>query len=427
MKKKIVLGFLASVIIVSGVVAMSAFEAHVINVTARIENALSVTPEHIMFGTVFPQEEINKNVKITLSESFMLEERVDDVKYTIKQKPKPRPEAVEQYFNGNVVHARDWCHSNWGYRDGDIALGEQDVDYFAICYYNLCPYLSKHSPDGNDKSVDAFHPMETDASGYLSKKDGDTEDVWTIDLKVPCFAGYCDQGYFDWVRSINDAVDPHDYMLDPELEHEDFGCDLWIEINGISRSNKIGIYKEADDYPDGDPNNVLGDRIGMLEYDANKESNNLDVHVEIDDDSWISPNGQYVLVLNGPRTGSVADGFTNELLASKACQTYPDGWDGWWSNRATDNTGTTDKDCDGYDDDDPTIALTRQEGYYNFEIGVSGQDLIDGYDTTLNLLDGNYNEVQFLIKDMGSDWSTVGEYPGAGEIDGLTSYFDFEI
>ena len=55
MKKKILLGLVAVVAVAGGVAALSAYEAHVINVTAHIENALYVHPESRDFGTVFPQ------------------------------------------------------------------------------------------------------------------------------------------------------------------------------------------------------------------------------------------------------------------------------------------------------------------------------------------------------------------------------------
>src|SRR3989344_4336144 len=88
MKKKIVLGLAAAGTAVDMVPLFAAFEAHVINVTAKIENALSVPIEPINFGTVFPQEVLFRNVPVALSQSFIDEGRVDDVSYIIRQKPK---------------------------------------------------------------------------------------------------------------------------------------------------------------------------------------------------------------------------------------------------------------------------------------------------------------------------------------------------
>jgi len=60
-KKKILFALGAVIAIAGGIAAMSAYEAHVINVTAHIENALSVTPEEMIFGTVFPQEYLERD------------------------------------------------------------------------------------------------------------------------------------------------------------------------------------------------------------------------------------------------------------------------------------------------------------------------------------------------------------------------------
>lgn len=77
--KKVLLaiGTLATVLAV--IPLFAAFEAHVVNVTARIENALFVPIKSIDFGTVFPQEKLDKTFDVSLSQSFQDETRVDDV------------------------------------------------------------------------------------------------------------------------------------------------------------------------------------------------------------------------------------------------------------------------------------------------------------------------------------------------------------
>ena len=85
----IVIGSIALIVI--GAAAFSAFESHIINVTARIENALNVSVgegDQIEFGTVFPQELLEETLRMTMSDSFFDEPRVDDIEYVIKQKPK---------------------------------------------------------------------------------------------------------------------------------------------------------------------------------------------------------------------------------------------------------------------------------------------------------------------------------------------------
>ena len=86
--KKVLFGLGALAIALAVIPMFAAFEAHVINVTAKIENALAVTTDAIDFGTVFPQEHLEKPLQVVLSRSFIEEDRVDDVEYFIRQKPK---------------------------------------------------------------------------------------------------------------------------------------------------------------------------------------------------------------------------------------------------------------------------------------------------------------------------------------------------
>ena len=63
---------------------------------------------------------------------------------------------------------------------------------------------------------------------------GDSGDTWQIDLAVPCFKGMCAQDWASFVTGLNPAVtDPDIYQLPAGLEHEVFGCDLWVEVTKI--------------------------------------------------------------------------------------------------------------------------------------------------------------------------------------------------
>ena len=232
------LGGLAAVLVLLPMFA--AFEAHVVNVTARIENALYVHPESIEYGTVFPQEHLLSDFFLTFSRSFPEtgQTRVGKVDYAIKQKPKPREAFAASV---GVEAARDYCHLN-----SPADAGNPNDPYYANCYPNLCPYLSKH-PDGvpstgpnanNDHGVPPFHDPETEyATGTIVKLpvvNRDSGDTWTIDLAVPCFRGSCAQDWADFVLGLNpNAGDPLSYQLPPALEHELFGCDLWVEVTRI--------------------------------------------------------------------------------------------------------------------------------------------------------------------------------------------------
>lgn len=264
MKKKVILALGALGTAAAILPLFAAFEAHIINVTAKIENALSVQTVPLEFGTVFPEELLLKDFDVQLSGSFLEERRVDDVIYHIKQKDKPRDPAkpVCDASGGNCISSTQFCHENRPEDPGDPA-----DPYYQFCFPNLCPYLSKDSdndePQGqdNDGSIGAFHRAECDdgldndadgeidwlddiectskyddsekepgqqglVRGILAKSLQDIVDNWVIDLHVPCFKGNCAQ----------DNVIPEDYQLDPRLEHQVFGCDLWVEVEEISET-----------------------------------------------------------------------------------------------------------------------------------------------------------------------------------------------
>lgn len=233
--KKILIGFGALLVAIAVMPLFAAFEAHVVNVTATIENALYVHPQSLEYGTVFPQEHLDSSFFITFSQSFSAtsQRRVGKIDYVVKQKPQ----CVKP--NGDFVQ-----------------VGEDEQDNF-VCPEGstmrpiLCPYLSKH-PDNipstgananNDIGVPAFHDPNATSSyayGKLVKFNSsgstignDPSDTWTIDLAVPCFEGMCAQDWASFVTGLNPLADPNAYMLDPLLEHETFGCDLWVEVTKI--------------------------------------------------------------------------------------------------------------------------------------------------------------------------------------------------
>lgn len=223
MKKKILFGIGTILAVVAGVAGMAAYEAHVINVTAHIENALKVTPASggLVFGTVFPQEYHEKRIWITTSESFCKpdQRRVLNIDYKIVQKPKCINSAGEYAPVGFDTHE---CP------DGYTEMP------------SLCPYLSKtpvyiDDDPYTDYGVPAFHDPEDPLSVAVGtvNKDNDLSDEWIIDLAVPCFEDYCAQDWPDFVKSYNPDADPSLYEAIGDPEGTDFGCDLWIEVTNI--------------------------------------------------------------------------------------------------------------------------------------------------------------------------------------------------
>jgi len=144
MKRKLFLLIPTIAAIAIGVVGFSAFEAHIINVTAHIENALAVDPEPIQFGTVFPQEYLLRDFSINLSESFIGEERVDDVNYVIKQKTKCI--CSEDGIKNDDCEEGEYAPV--GYATHECPVGFEEMQ-------SLCPFLSKtadNTPVANDTS-----------------------------------------------------------------------------------------------------------------------------------------------------------------------------------------------------------------------------------------------------------------------------------
>jgi len=245
--KKILTGIGAIAAVAVIVPMFAAFEAHVVNVTATIENALSVPAESIEFGTVFPQEHLNKPLEVALSRSFLAEDRVDDVEYIIRQKPKcgitSREGTVLDHDSTQTGHividdSQDGYHIDCGEPYRDLTDGES----WGVLP-SLCEYISKEGEDDNDETLPSFHQPWTigpdginwnDTAGRLAKSDNDTVDNWTIDLAVPCFGGHCAQDWEDFVKGINPDAEADDYVQPLENEHKVFGCDLWIEVTGVS-------------------------------------------------------------------------------------------------------------------------------------------------------------------------------------------------
>ncbi len=214
MKKKLILGLSAILVALAVAPMFAAFEAHVINVTATIENALRVHAKAIDFGTVFPQEVILGGFSVETSDSFSstTQQRVKKIDYVVKQKPKPRVDTPE-----NAA----WCHDNIPTNPGD-----PNDPYYIKCYPILCSYLSKNPQvsEPGDVGVNAFHDWRTVfGTGHLNKTLGiDLSDQWIVDLDVPCFKGQCAQ---DWTHQ--------GFELPAGLEGQTFGCDLWVEVTKI--------------------------------------------------------------------------------------------------------------------------------------------------------------------------------------------------
>jgi hypothetical protein len=220
---------------VGGLVLLAlAFEAHILSVTAQIEGNSLVPIADIGFGTVFPQEKLDKTFGVELSASFLAAGNLDALDYRIRQKPK--------CWNGSVTS------TVFGRVEDVNGVFVCEDDGFTILP-GLCPYLSgsEITSDGNVTSsendsagIAAFHGLpglwtpsttdETEVRGALIKSASDTADEWNVDLKVPCFDGQCAQDWATFVAGVNPDADANDYIQPQHNRGELFGCDLWLEV-----------------------------------------------------------------------------------------------------------------------------------------------------------------------------------------------------
>ncbi len=229
MKKKIFLSIATIVALAFGVVGMSAYEAHVVNVTATIENATDISATSFDYGTTFPEEILHQHPTILLSTSFA-NSGATSLDYVIKQKPK--------------------CIATSSVAAPQFAQVTENSDGTFICPAGftkmplLCPFLSKTSPTPGDKGVPAFHgpltgwnnsiSVANEAFGHLGGTY--TSTTWDIDLHVPCFQGQCGQDWATYVHAANSGADPNAYLIDSSLKGQLLGCDLWYEVTNVNRA-----------------------------------------------------------------------------------------------------------------------------------------------------------------------------------------------
>jgi len=89
--KKVIFLFAALLAVFSGIAAVTAFEGHVVDIKAHVENAIGVTTPEIDFGTVFPEEIRESNINFGLSNSFTAaaQVKVSTVLYKLYWELKP--------------------------------------------------------------------------------------------------------------------------------------------------------------------------------------------------------------------------------------------------------------------------------------------------------------------------------------------------
>jgi hypothetical protein len=209
--KKVILILAALVLVASGVAAVSAYEAHVINVKAHVENALTVNTTDVDFGTVFPEEWISVHRNVRLSDSAV-EELGDDlvgVNFTFYAEWK---ECIGEEAWWWDAQNGVWVGATANYCDwlGDFLYVGWNVD-------GQAPSMTLVGP-AQDGPPSAQRIL---TSGRLTQ--GGINQLH-IAIDVPVFEGF-----------YNDLTDmPIHPNYDPE--GMDFGVDLKIQVTGIDRS-----------------------------------------------------------------------------------------------------------------------------------------------------------------------------------------------
>ena len=156
------------------VLVLVIINANITNVSAQIV-PVTVSTEHLSFGTVFPGEELQGNFMVTYVDEG------DGIAYKLIQKRKPLPSEHPEYPDG----------------------GDPEMPGY---YRNLCPFLTKVSNEGEG---------DTENQAFVGPTSTDPSDNWIIYFKVPAVFGHVGQDHTGGVVSGNG----------------EYGCDIAINID----------------------------------------------------------------------------------------------------------------------------------------------------------------------------------------------------
>jgi len=189
--KKIIMLVAALLVIASGIMAVGAYEGHLVDVKAHVENALGVSTYEVDFGTAFPEQPIETAVAVALSNSFREQERYSTVTYELWWEPKPIEEGYidpdgDKYFEPiypyialkvDSIKAKDLTQIDEDRLedvcDGAIPIGIDDLSTQG----DLCDYIHLvFDPPVFDKWYNTCTDPR-DPSGVLSLEDKDYEVV----------------------------------------------------------------------------------------------------------------------------------------------------------------------------------------------------------------------------------------------------------
>ena len=220
--RRVLLVLVALVLVVSGVASVSAYEAHIINVTTHLENAMYVSPGPIDFGTVFPEEWFTEEFKVKYSTSFCWDNqtRVDSINYSVYVEWKLMSD------NGTPDDPADDTYYPW--------LG--DALYIGIDVADPRPeeaggdlkWVGNVTPSGPPGALwvmDSPRPISKDTKHY------NMTDWITVGLDVPVFEGYYNE-LTDVATKPSDLDHPTVIIAanDTDRWYPEDGVDLGVDL-----------------------------------------------------------------------------------------------------------------------------------------------------------------------------------------------------
>jgi hypothetical protein len=211
----------ALVLVLSGVAAVSAYEAHVINVRAHVENAMSVNRYNVDFGTVFPEEWVIEEFIVSTSNSFCADDqlRVTYIEYEIWVEWKPNPAGGYYPWLGDCLYIGIDAVNKW---PSTVVGNPGDL-------VPVGPVLPP-GPPGAIKVLAAPLPLHKLAPYNLN-------DIITIGLDTPVFEGYYNK-YTDPIPKPSGLDAPTVIILKTDTdryfpEGVTLGVDIKIQITDI--------------------------------------------------------------------------------------------------------------------------------------------------------------------------------------------------
>ncbi len=228
--RKVIFIAVALVLVLSGIATVAAYESHLINVKAHVENALDVDTTEWDMETVFPQELFWENRSIVLSTSAIAElgtgvsGDLDEVEFEIWAECKPVPAGTTVVPSGDYyAWIGEWL---WvGVTDAAIS-GESG----AQSALSTLDWVGEQTCTcGTDAQQVSNSPYALDDSStkYLS-----------MVFLAPAF-----ENYFNELTDplLDETWWPSDWAAIPEGDSRyypdgvDLGVDLKIQVTGITR------------------------------------------------------------------------------------------------------------------------------------------------------------------------------------------------